>query len=91
MAPITPERHMKLLNMAWNRGVDKEAVEKFLYMNMTGTLQALRIMKSDDFVKGYEMAIRNVKDLMNCTVPFAKIAEMMNGSFPDIPEDFYEK
>lgn len=51
MAPITPERHMKLLNMAWNRGVDKEAVEKFLYMNMNGTLQALRIKKSDDFVK----------------------------------------
>lgn len=91
MAPITPERHMKLLNMAWNKGVDKEAVEKFLYMNMNGTLQALRIMKSDDFVKGYEMAMQNVKDLMKCTVTFAKIAEMMNGSFPDIPEDFYEE
>ena len=79
---------MKLLNRAWNNGVDKEAVEKFLYMNMNETLQVLRIMKSDDFVKGYELAMRNVKDLMKCTVTFANIAEMMNGSFPDIPEDF---
>ena len=91
MAPITPERHMKLLNMAWNRGVDKEATEKFVLMNMSGTPQALRIMKSDDFIKGYEFAMKNVEDLLKCTVTFARIAEIMNGSFPDIPEDFYEK
>ena len=91
MAPITPERHMKLLNMAWNRGIDKEATEKFVLMNMNGTLQAARIMKSDDFIKGYEFAMKNVEDLLKNTVTFAKIAEIMNGSFPDIPEDFYEE
>lgn len=76
---ISPERHMELLNRAWNNGVDKGALKSFLYVNMNGTLKALRIMKSDDFIKGYEMAMRNVEDLMKCTLTFAQIAEITDG------------
>lgn len=76
---ISPEKHMMLLKRAWHGGIDKAATKDFVLKYMNGTLQAARIIKNDDFVKGYEAAMKQVEEMLDCTATYDEVAQMMGG------------
>lgn len=77
MAQITPEEHMMLLNRAWHEGIDKKTTESFIHKHMNGALQAVRIIKNDDYIKGFEAAMIFVEDLLKNTATYEEVAQMM--------------
>lgn len=74
---ISPEKHMMLLKRAWHEGIDKAATKSFVLKHMNGTLQAARIIKNDEYVKGYEAAMKLVEELLDCTETFEEFAQIM--------------